>query len=392
MLLSTVFRDTFGEGHHQIRVFQAPGRVNLIGEHIDYNGGHVFPAALSMGSTVYAGQRRDRMLRIFATDLQRMVIADLDQLDAYRSLPWGNYQLGVADELQKAGYELSGCDLLFEDKVPLKSGLSSSAAIEVVTVLALLAMSGHPPLDPVEAALLAQRAEHRYVGVFCGIMDQFASAMGKRGHAILLDTRTLAYRHVPVNLTGYRMIIANTNKRRSLGESAYNIRRMECTEALVALQKRYPEIRNLCDLTSAQLEESKSIIPGENLWKRAMHAVSENQRVLNGVAALTKGDLAGFGSCMDQSHASLRNNYEVSCRELDLMVELARDCSGTAGSRMTGAGFGGCTVSIVEENQVETFMERVGQGYQKATGLPASFYLSDIADGAGEVKDECLYS
>ncbi|MFO7636746.1 MAG: galactokinase [Clostridia bacterium] len=376
---------TYGDAPEEMRMFQSPGRVNLIGEHIDYNGGSVFPAALTMVSTVCARKRRDNTIQLLATDLDEVVRADYHSLDEHRGIRWGNYQLGVAKELLEAGYKLAGCDMIFEDKVPLGSGLSSSAAIEVVTAFTLLHLSGYHDVPLVEIARIAQRAEHRFVGVHCGIMDQFASAMGKKDHAILLDTRTLEYRHVPMDMKGYKVVIANTNKKRSLGDSAYNQRRKECEQALADIQVMYGDIDGLCQLSLQEFEQGRHLIRNEKSLMRAYHAVTENDRVHRSVAALEAGDMAAFGDLLTRSHVSLRDQYEVSCKELDTLVELALECPGVAGSRMTGAGFGGCTVSIVREGDMDGFIDFAAVRYEERIGYPAAFYISEIGDGVKEV-------
>ena len=382
---------TYFEGSAEgIRVFTAPGRVNLIGEHTDYNCGFVFPAALTFGSTVVARPAKDRRINLIATDLEQMVSADLDNLQAYKHIKWGNYQLGVADELQKAGYAVRGCDLMFEDKVPLGSGLSSSAAIELATAIALVSLSDEclgkeKPIDRIELALLCQRAEHNYVGVKCGIMDQFASAMGKKEHAIFLDCRDLSYELVPVELADYSLIISNTNKKRSLGEGKYNERRAECEKGLEMLRKALPEATCLRDISCSAFEQHQWLIKDETIKRRVKHVVYENDRVIRSVCALKDRNLEIFGKLMNESHDSLRDLYEVSVKELDILVEEARKLDGVLGSRMTGAGFGGCTVSLVRKDRFEEFISRVGQAYNNKVGYEASFYLPEIGDGVREI-------
>lgn len=385
------FTGYFGGTDEGVRVFSSPGRVNLIGEHTDYNGGFVFPAALTVSSTVLARPRTDRTLRLIATDLKIMVEASLDRLGEYKGIKWGNYQLGVADELQKAGYRLTGCDLLYHDTVPLGAGLSSSAAIEVATAIALASLGRaaegrEKPLDMVEMSLLCQRAENNYAGVNCGIMDQFASAMGKAGHAIFLNCRDLSYKLVPLDLKGYKIVIANTNKKRGLGESKYNERRSQCEKAVELLKKVIPGAACLGDISYADFLKFGHVIEDETIRKRAEHIITEDDRVLRSVEALLANDIALFGRYMVQSHDSLRDLYEVTGFELDVMVEEALKLEGVAGSRMTGAGFGGCTVSIVREDAVGSFIENVGQKYGERTGLKAAFYVSDIGDGGREIK------
>lgn len=388
--LKNKFIGYYGENAEGIRVFSSPGRVNLIGEHTDYNGGFVFPAALTVSSTVLARPRADRTVRLLATDLGVMVEASLDRLEEYKSLKWGNYQLGVADELQKAEYPLTGCDLLYHDTVPLGAGLSSSAAIEVATAIALVSLGQTSagigkPLDMIEMSLLCQRAENKYAGVNCGIMDQFASAMGKADHAIFLNCRDLSHKLVPLDLKGYKIVIANTNKKRGLGDSKYNERRSQCEMAFKLLNEVIPDATCLGDISLEEFSRFSHVIKDEIIRKRAEHVIAEDDRVLKSVEALQNNDIGLFGKYMVRSHDSLRDLYEVTGFELDTLVEEALKIDGTAGSRMTGAGFGGCTVSIVMEGAVEGFIENVGREYKRKTGLKADFYISDIGDGGREV-------
>lgn len=373
-----------------IRVFSSPGRVNLIGEHTDYNGGYVFPAALTLSSTVIARPRSDRKMNLIATDLGVLVEGSLDNLDEYKNIKWGNYQFGVADELQKAGYKLTGCDLLYYDTIPLGAGLSSSAGIEVVTAIALVSLGNtafgiNKPINMIDMALIGQKAENNYVGVNCGIMDQFASAMGKADHAIFLNCKDLSYKHVPLNLKGYKIVIANTNKKRGLGESKYNERRSQCEEAFEILKHFIPEASCLGDISLESFNKYKHEIKDDIIRKRAEHVITEDDRVLKSVDALMNDDIALFGQYMNASHDSLRDLYEVTGKELDTLVEEARKIDGVAGSRMTGAGFGGCTVSIVKDEAVDTFIDKVGKEYTAKIGLVPSFYVSEIGDGGREI-------
>jgi galactokinase len=374
-----------------IRIFSSPGRVNLIGEHTDYNGGYVFPAALDLSSTVIARPRADRRINLVATDLGIQVSGSLDSLDEYRTLKWGNYQMGVADELQKAGYRLTGCDLLYYDTVPFGAGLSSSAAIEVATAITLVSLSNtayglNQPLDMIQMALISQKAENNYVGVNSGIMDQFASAMGKTNHAIFLNCRNLSYRYVPLNLNGYKIVIINTNKKRGLADSKYNERRNQCEQAYEILKEFLPEASCLGEISIESFNIFKAKIKEKTIRNRAEHVIAENDRVLKSVGALKNDDIVLFGKHMIASHASLRDLYEVTGIELDILVEEALKIEGTAGSRMTGAGFGGCTVSIVREDAIERFIEGVGKGYTNRTGLVPSFYITEIGDGGRELE------
>jgi galactokinase len=389
--LKKKFIEIYGGSENDLRVFASPGRVNLIGEHTDYNGGYVFPAALTLNSTVVIRPRKDRQIGLAATDLDVLVKADLDKLDEYKDLKWGNYQLGVADELQKAGYKLIGCDFLFNDTVPLGSGLSSSAAIEVVTALTLVTLGYEAngikkEVDMISMAKISQIAEHNYIGVKCGIMDQFASAMGKANHAIFLDCKDLSYKHVPFDIKGYRIVITNTTVKRSLATVKYNERRGECEKGLEILKTALPKATCLGEISMDQFNANKHLIEDEIVRKRVEHVIAEDYRVLRSIEALTGNNIEEFGKLMIQSHDSLRDLYEVTGVELDTLVEEALKIEGVAGSRMTGAGFGGCTVSIVADAVVDNFIETVGRKYTERVGLTAKFYVSEIGDGGKEIK------
>ena len=380
------FVELYGGDESDVMIFTAPGRVNLIGEHIDYNGGFVFPAAVEMKTTIVARLRNDNKIVMRATDLDMVVEADLDKLEDYKDLWWGNYQLGVAYVMMKDGYEIKGMDMLYDDTVPHGGGLSSSAAIEVATAVCFAAVSGEKDIDYVKMAVYGQKAENEYIGVNCGIMDQFASAMGEEGHAILLNCSDLSYDYAPLNLKGKKIVIGNTKKKRSLADSKYNERRSECDKGLALLQTVLPGKKTLCDITPEEFEANKGVIGDEIIEKRVRHAVEEQARVLASVEALKNDDVELFGEYLNQSHDSLRYLYEVTGAELDAMVEEARKIKGTLGSRMTGAGFGGCTVSIVEEDAVEEFIKTVGENYTKRTGLTPEFYVSEAGAGATVVK------
>ncbi len=389
-LIKEKFEKLFGEGGN-IRFFASPGRVNMIGEHTDYNGGVVFPAALTMRTVIAFREREDNIIKMAATDLDVMVEADINKLSDYKDLEWGNYQLGIADEMKKAGYYIGGCDMLFDDTTPHGGGLSSSAAIEVATALAFATISNEKkgitePVDMIEMAKISQKAEHEYIGVMCGIMDQFASAMGKKNHAIYLDCATLDYKLVPLNIDGCKIVISNTKKKRSLADSKYNERRGECETAVEILKKSMPKITCLADVSPEQFEAHKSEIENKIVRNRAEHVIYEIDRVVKSVDALKHNDIAEFGRLMNASHDSLKDLYEVTGIELDTLVEEARKISGTIGSRMTGAGFGGCTVSIVKEEYVDEFIEKVGAAYKEKIGYPAEFYVSEIGDGGHEIK------
>ena len=381
------FDDTFGGGTADIRVFHAPGRVNLIGEHTDYNGGYVFPAALTFGTTLLIRRNALGVMRLASVNFpkKRGEFA-LDTLAYSPEDDWMNYPKGMAFHLMQHGFKITGgYDLLFEGRIPNGAGLSSSASIEVVAGFGLLSMEGLP-VDTVKLALIAQEAENRFVGVNCGIMDLFAVAYGKREHALLLMCDTLEHRHVPFRGGEYKIVIGNTNKRRGLVESAYNTRRSQCEQAVTYLQARYPDIRLLGELNAEQYNAAETLIPYETIRKRARHVIEENDRVLHSIDVLSNNDLVAFGELMVASHRSLQHLYEVTGHELDAMVDAALAQKGVLGSRMTGAGFGGCTVSLVHEQKLDDFKRNVGQQYKEQTGLAADFYVCDIGDGVKEVE------
>ncbi len=384
------FENRFGAGG-EIRIFQSPGRVNLIGEHTDYNGGYVFPAALTMRTAIAYRKRNDNIIKMMATDLDNVVEADIDNLAGYKDLWWGNYQISIADVMKKKGYEICGCDMLFDDTTPHGGGLSSSAAIEVATALAFATISNeikgiNEPVDMIEMAKISQQAEHEYIGVMCGIMDQFASAMGKKNYAIMLNCKTLDFELVPVNIDGYKLVISNTNKKRSLADSKYNERRNECEQAVEGLKKDLPGITCLADVSPEEFEKYRGEIKNSVAARRAEHVVYEIDRVVKSKEALIKNDIKEFGRLMNASHDSLRDLYEVTGIELDTLVDEARKINGVLGSRMTGAGFGGCTVSIVKDSSVDEFIKIVGEKYTEKIGYAPSFYISEIGDGGHEAK------
>ena len=375
------FKEKFGsEG--DIRSYFAPGRVNLIGEHTDYNGGHVFPCALTIGTYAIVRKREDRNFRFYSTNFESLGVieASLDNLKYDKALDWTNYPLGVVWAFIEKGYPVDyGFDMLLFGNIPNGSGLSSSASVEVLTGFILRDMFGFDVTNQ-DLALIGQYSENKFNGVNCGIMDQFAIAMGKAGHAIFLDTATLKYEYAPIKLENAKIVISCSNKKRGLGDSKYNERRSECEKALAELQK-VVSIDALGDLTEAQFEEHKDAIKEEVCVRRAKHAVYENQRTIKAVEALKNNDVALFGKLMNESHVSLRDDYEVTGIELDTLVEEAWKIDGVIGSRMTGAGFGGCTVSIVKDEAVDTFIKEVGAAYEKKIGYAADFYVVEIGDG-----------
>ena len=377
----------FGElygGVEGASCYFAPGRVNLIGEHTDYNGGHVFPCALTLGTYAVARKRNDNKMNFFSLNKEEKGVrqASLEALVNKKEYGWANYPLGVVWAFAQRGLNLdTGFDLLIWGNIPGGSGLSSSASVEVLTGLVLKELYGFTELSLIDLALISQFSENQFNGMNCGIMDQFAVAMGKKDHAIFLDTADLSYEYVPIQLKDAKIVITNSKVKHSLVDSAYNKRRQECEEALKALQKELA-ISSLGELDEATFEQNKHLIGDPVKEKRAKHAVTENQRAITAVAALNAGDIKEFGRLMNGSHISLRDDYEVSCEEVDVLVNLAWSISGVLGSRITGGGFGGCTVSIVENKAVDTFIDLVGKGYLEKVGHEAEFYTVDVGEGA----------
>ncbi|MBE5751168.1 MAG: galactokinase [Clostridiales bacterium] len=370
------FEQVFGRAPTDL--FTAAGRINVIGEHVDYCGGKVFPAALNLRCNIYARKTGGDTVRMTFRGIDGVVEFKTDKLNDYRDLEIGNYQAGVAYFLQEKGVDIIGCDLYYDCTVPFGSGLSSSAAIEVATAVALCEYA-NVEYDKVEIALLAQKAENQYAGVNCGIMDQFASAMGKKDHAVLLDCSTLAYEYVPLQLGDYCLVVANCNKPHSLVESKYNVRRQEVETALKVIQT-VKDINNLSELSPKDFAEVKYLLAGV-VAKRAEHVVMECDRVNKAVKALKDGDLVELGKLLNESHFSLRDLYEVTGKELDTLSALARKETECLGSRMIGGGFGGCTISIVKKTAVDGFIRRVGMAYAEEIGYKASFYETSIEDG-----------
>ena len=379
--LQNKFAEVFGtEG--EARVYFAPGRVNMIGEHTDYNGGHVFPCALTIGTYGVVRKREDNKLRFYSMNFEQLGVLEssLEDLVPSKEADWTNYPKGVIWAFKERGMEVTeGFDLLLFGNIPNGSGLSSSASVEVLTGYILKDLYGFDVTNQ-DLALIGQYSENHFNGVNCGIMDQFAIAMGKEDHAIFLDTNTLDYTYVPLKLEGAKIVIACSNKKRGLGDSKYNERRSECETALAELQK-VVDIKSLGELTEEQFEQNKDAIKDEVRVRRAHHAVCENQRTIQAVDALQKQDLKRFGELMNASHVSLRDDYEVTGIELDTLVEEAWKVEGVIGSRMTGAGFGGCTVSIVEDAAVDRFIESVGAAYKDKIGYAADFYVVQVGSG-----------
>lgn len=384
--LMETFQNLFGADGN-IRTYFAPGRVNLIGEHTDYNGGHVFPCALTLGTYAVARKRDDRVLRFYSENFASLGVIEtsLDDLVPDEKADWTNYPKGVMWTFEKRGYKLpQGMDIAIYGDIPNGSGLSSSASLEVLTGIVLKDMFGFDEITMPEIAQIGQYSENNFNGCNCGIMDQFASAMGKKDNAIFLDTNTLEYEYAPVVLPDAKIVITNSKVKHSLVDSAYNDRRNECETALKELQT-VVDIKGLGDLSEEEFEKYKDAIKDPVRQKRAHHAVYENQRTIQAVAALNAGDVEKFGKLMNASHVSLRDDYEVSCEEIDVLVDLAWETEGVIGSRITGGGFGGCTVSIVKNDAVDHFIDKLGKAYKEKTGHEAEFYVVEIGDGAKEI-------
>ncbi len=375
------FKELYG-GDGDIRMYFAPGRVNLIGEHTDYNGGHVFPCALTIGTYAVARKRDDEKLRFYSMNFEKngVVETSLSDFHPKEDKNWTAYPKGVMWAFTERGMKVEkGLDLLIRGNIPAGSGLSSSASLEVLTGFLLKDLFGFSVTNE-DLAKIGQFSENQYNGMNCGIMDQFASAMGKKDHAIFLDTATLEFTYAPVALKDASVVVTNSNVKHSLVTSAYNERRTECETALAELQS-VTDIKTLGDLTEEAFEKSKDAIKDPVRQKRAKHAVYENQRTVRAVEALKNNDIKLFGELMNQSHVSLRDDYEVSCPEIDVLVEEAWKVPGVIGSRITGGGFGGCTVSIVENGAIDAFQKAVGEAYEKRTGKQADFYVVEIGDG-----------
>lgn len=372
--LTKSFSHLFGKAEN-IQGFFAPGRVNLIGEHIDYVGGLVMPAAISLGITALARRNFPDRFRVHSTDFEETVLFDLDQLPTSKQDHWSDFVLGVILQLQKNGLKISGCDILLDSNLPKGSGLSSSAALEVLIYYTVCRLHGIEP-DRTQMALDCQKIENEFIGVNCGIMDQFAVANGKAGHAMLLDCNSLDCEHVPLDLGDHSLLIINSKKPRALAESAYNQRRAECSEALRIIQLHRP-IQNLVEANETDLE----LLHDPILKQRTRHAITEHQRVKESAEALRNGDLAQFGALMSASHVSLRDDYEVSCAELDLIVESLLKSEDCIGARMTGAGFGGCCIALVRSNAIDRISSELKNSYQGSFGHNPEFYTCKPSNG-----------
>ena len=377
--LSETFQSLYGG---QPKLYRAPGRVNLIGEHTDYNQGFVMPAAIDFSTWLAIAPRRDRKLSVRSENFAETVELDLDQPATQGRGHWSDYPFGVAVKLEESGHRLIGANMLVRGEVPIGSGLSSSAAIEVATGLALLEDS-EARIDRVTLAKLCQQAENEFVGMRCGLMDQFISCFGKAGHALMLDCRGLDYKLLPLP-ANVKLVVCNTMVKHELASSEYNARRADCELGVQLLSQKISTAQSLRDVTLNDLERFPSKLP-EVVYRRCRHVVSENDRVMDAAAALTAGDLTLFGKLMAESHQSLRDDYEVSCKELDLMVELANKAEGVVGARMTGGGFGGCTINLVRSESVDSFKQTVASEYLRTTGREPEIYVCTAAQGAERV-------
>lgn len=378
------FLEVFGsENSNEIRSYHSPGRVNLIGEHTDYNGGYVFPCALSFGTYAVARKRNDSTIKFASTNFDLKVEIDLNDNKYVKEHDWTNYTKGVVDQFVKKGANISGFEVMFSGNIPNGAGLSSSASLELAMSVVLndLFDLNYSMIDMVK---LSQKAENEFVGLNCGIMDQFAVGMGKKNNAMFLNCRSLEYEYAPIVLNGAKIVIINSHKRRGLADSKYNQRRSECEKAVEDL-KKVMDIECLADVSIEEFEKNKLTIENEVCRKRAEHVVYEDDRTLKAVKMLQESKIDGFGKLMNDSHDSLKDLYEVTGLELDTLVEEARKIEGTIGSRMTGAGFGGCTVSIVKDDYIDKFIDEVGKNYKAKTGLTAEFYVAEIGDGAKRI-------
>jgi len=382
--LKKKFSSVYHTDEKGIKVYFSPGRVNLIGEHTDYNGGYVFPCALNFGTTLLVKENHKDIFRFATTNFEHAADISIKPPFVKAGKEWYYYPLGVIDQFNKMGISFRGLDFLFSGTIPNGAGLSSSASIEMVTACAINDIFSVGE-EMVSLVKLSQKAENQFIGVNCGIMDQFAVGMGAASKAIFLNCDTLDYELVPLVIKGYKLIISNTNKRRGLADSKYNERRAECDTAVDNLSQ-VRKIKNLSELSYSRFLEINDMITSPVVRRRAKHVISENQRVLDAIEALKAADLELFGKLMDASHDSLRDDYEVTGIELDTLVEEARKIPGVLGSRMTGAGFGGCTVSLVHEDSVDEFIEQVAIGYLERTGLKADFYVAEVGDGTKRIE------
>jgi len=377
------FKRSFG-GRPDLMV-RAPGRVNLIGEHTDYNDGFVFPVAIDRAITIAGRARRDQMVRLYSLNFDDHAIFQVDDVSKGKTGAWTDYLKGVMAELSKLGHRVGGFEAVVYGDIPVGSGLSSSAALEVATAYFVCLLNGID-IDPIELPRLCQRAENQYVGVNCGIMDQFTSVFGKQGHALFLDCRDLSYRYLPLPVEDLVVVICDSRVRRELADSEYNRRRQECTEGVSILSRFLPPIKALRDVSMEDFSLYQAHLP-DPIRKRCRHVITENDRVRRAASALERGDCTEFGRLMNESHQSLKNDYQVSCPELDLLVNIARSCPGVLGSRLTGAGFGGCTVNLVRKDSVEKLIESITDNYKTAIGLDPAVYVCLAEDGVSSIAE-----
>lgn len=379
------FIDIFGQGIGEIISFHSPGRINLIGEHIDYNGGLVFPCALDFGTYGLVRKRNDSKINFVSTNFDLRITDDINNIEYKKEDDWANYPKGVIKVMKDKGFRVGGMDILISGDIPNGAGLSSSASLEVLIGYMVNVLFNEETIPMIELIKISQKAENDFVGVNCGIMDQFAVGMGKENKAILLDCNTLEYSYADLDLKDYTLVLINTNKRRALNESKYNERREECDKVLNII-KSQKYFKNLCEISKDDFQSYKELLESEVLKKRAKHVVYENERVKEAYKALNEGDLKRFGQLLIESHNSLRDLYEVTGKELDTVVEEALKVEGCIGARMTGAGFGGCAISIVRKDRVKDFMEIVGKNYKATIGYEPSFYLSGIGNGTRKLS------
>jgi len=382
--LKVLFQEIYQDKSEIPSIFFAPGRVNLIGEHTDYNGGYVFPCAISFGTYLIIRANQDKVIRLATTNFGYKAEIALADIQNKHGNEWVNYPLGVFDQFKKRGFTVTGFDLLYSGDIPNGAGLSSSASIEMVTAVALDSLL-ETELNRVELIKIGRAAENEFVGMNCGIMDQFAIGMGKKEYALALNCRSLEFQHVPLRLGDYKIVIANTNKRRELADSKYNERVAECAVALENLRQAKPMV-DLSAMNMDEFQKHSHLIADKTIRKRAQHVISENNRVLEAIAALIGEDLVTFGKLMNQSHVSLKEDYEVTGFELDTIVNEAWQVEGVLGARMTGAGFGGCSVNIVRNDKIDEFIQKVGLNYTEKTGLVADFYIASVGNGAGKLE------
>ncbi len=382
-----IFKDKFTDTGLTKGAFSAPGRVNLIGEHTDYNEGFVLPMAIEKEVVMLGQLRNDRLVQVFDFVYKTEIKFSLDSLSPSKKDTWTNYLMGVMDEIQKAGYPLQGTNLIFGSNIPRKAGLSSSAALEVVTVLTMVKLNSLD-IEPLEMAHLSRRAENNFVGVACGIMDQYISCLGQKNYALFIDCRTNKYQLTPFKDHNYQIVICNSKIQRSLINSEYNKRREECKRAAKFFTHRLgSKIHTLRDVTIEEFKQYQQCLP-EPIARRARHVILENYRVQAGVQALRKKNFSAFGKLMVESHRSLKDDYEVSCAELDLLVDLAIEQEGVLGARMTGAGFGGCTVNLLKRDYVDAFEKKIKKEYKKTTGITSDIYITRPAEGAKVLENK----